>query len=158
MCANLWNDTVDSGGAPPATIPCSCIFKHVFMQTHMHAGTLAATLWKAAWLWVKGSLLPTVAERERADRQPSRTVTKWSTGGPRHVCRDLKALFSQALFGFCSPQQLDSTQGKKAFLAPFSVHSFSLFTLSDLAAFWQLIQFLCTKGNDVLNWIIGSFL
>lgn len=140
--------------SPPAatTIPCSCIFKHVCMQTHMHAGTLAATLWKATWLSVKGSLLP------RADRQPSRTVTKWSTGGPRHVCRDLKALFSEALFGFCSPRQLDSTQEKKAFLAPFCVHSFSLFTLSDLAAFWQLIQFLCTKGNDVLNWIIGSFL
>lgn len=64
-----------------------------------------------------------------------------------------KASLSKALFTFCSLQQLNCTRK-----SPFSVRTlFLLFTLSDLAAFWQLIQFLCTEGNYVLNWIIGSF-
>lgn len=68
-----------------------------------------------------------------------------------------KASFSKALFAFCSLQQLNSTQ-KSLFLPFLCQLFFSLFTFSDSAAFWQLIQFLCTKGNYVLNWIIGSFL
>lgn len=66
-----------------------------------------------------------------------------------------KAFFSNALFAFYSLQQLNSTQ--KSLTLSLSV-LFLLFTFSDSAAFWQLIQFLCTKGNYVLNWIIGSFL
>lgn len=126
-------------------------------NTHHDTHTLSHThtLWKAAWLSVKGSLLKTGPGRE--SWSPAKQDSyKVEHGRPRHVCRDLKPLSRKLCLHFvhCSSW----TVHRKALSYPFSVHSFSLFTFSDLAAFWQLIQFLCTKGNYVLNWIIGSFL
>lgn len=134
----------------------SCIFKHALTHTMIHTHSLTHTHCERQLGSRSRDLCLRPVLDERADRQPSRTVTKWSTGGPGHVCRDLKPLSRKLCLHFvhCSSW----TVHRKALSYPFSVHSFSLFTFSDLAAFWQLIQFLCTKGNYVLNWIIGSFL
>lgn len=60
-------------------------------RAHTHRETHTRTLWKAAWLLVKGSLLKTGPGREcwSAAKQDSYKVEH---GRPRHVCRDLKPL------------------------------------------------------------------
>lgn len=96
----------------------SCIFKHAYTRTR--------TLWKAAWLLVKGSLLKPAPGRE--SWSPAKQDSyKVEHGRPRHVCRDLKPLSQKLCLHFvhCSGW----TVHRKAFSYPFSVNSFR-FSLS----------------------------
>lgn len=126
----------------------SCIFKHTCTHTHLCTvkGCLALGQGISAkdWSWTRELIASQAGQLQSGAREAPPCL-------PRS-----KASFSKALFAFCSLQQLNSTQ--KSLFLPFLCPLFSLFTFSDSAAFWQLIQFLCTKGNYVLNWIIGSFL
>lgn len=127
----------------------SCIFKHV-CTVHMQTLTLSHNVKGSQgisatdWSWTRELIASQAGQLQSEARE-----------APPCLLRS-KGSFFKALFGFCSPQQLNSTQ--KSLFSPFLRPFFSLFTFSDLAAFWQLIRSLCTKGNDVLNWIIGSFL
>lgn len=126
----------------------SCIFKHARAHT--------CTLWKAVWLPVKGSLVKAGPGRESS--APAKQDSRQSGAREAPPCLPRsKASFSQALFAFCSVQAAEQYT-EKPFLTSFHCPVFAAFTFSDSVAFWQSIQLLCTKGNDVLNWIIGSFL
>ncbi len=122
--------------------------KHVCAHTHLHTlkGSLALGQGISAkgWSWTRELIASQAGQLQSGAREAPPCL-------PRS-----KASFSKALFAFCSLQQLNSTQ--KSLFLPLLCPLFSLFTFSDSAALWQLIQLLCTKGNYVLNWIIGSFL
>lgn len=124
MC-KLWNSTLNSGGAPS-------LLMHIQACVHANTHTCTRTLWKAAWLLVKASLLQTGPEREgwSLAKQDSYKVKH---GRPRHVCRDLKALSPKLCLDFvhCSSW----TVHRKAFSRPFSVHSFFAFHFLWLGCF-----------------------
>lgn len=97
----------------------------------------------------------------RPEREPwiaaERDGNKVKQRRPLEVCQDLKGLSAKLCLDFVHCNSW-TRHKKKSFLPRFKCPPFLLFTFSDLAAFLELIQFLCNKGNDVLNWIIGSFL
>lgn len=117
-----------------ACVHCACKHSHTLAHCERQSGDL----------WTRELIASQAAQLQSEARE-----------APPCLLRS-KGSFFKALFGFRTPQQLNSTQ--KSLFSPFLHPLFSLFTFSDSAAFWQLIRSLCTKGNDVLNWIIGSFL
>lgn len=102
----------------------SCIFKHVCTQTHTHLhshpvkGSLALGQGISAtdWSWTRGLIASQAGQLQSEAREAPPCL-------PRS-----KGSFSKALFGFCSLQQLNSTQ--KSLFSPFLCPLFFRFSLS----------------------------
>lgn len=150
ITCKLWDSTLNSGGAPSFLMHIQVCVHCVHTNTHTHSHTLKGSLALGQGI----SATDWSSTRELIASQAGQLQSE-AREAPPCLLRS-KGSFFKALFGFCSLQQLNSTQ--KILFSSFLCPLFSLFTFSDLAAFWQLIRSLCTKGNDVLNWIIGSFL